>query len=82
MSARLEELQSVAYALARRGCNPTAPLGPQVEALVDALNDAEAKVNALLEVLYQVAVLGHGKCTIGKPLAEMVRAAITDQRAA
>lgn len=31
----------------------------------------------MFEALRHVAVLGHGKCTIGKPLAEMVRAALS-----
>lgn len=30
----------------------------------------------LVAALREVAVLGHGKCTIGKPLANMVRAAL------
>lgn len=30
----------------------------------------------LVTALREVAVLGHGKCTIGKPLADMVRAAL------
>lgn len=34
---------------------------------------AIAERDAALDVLREVAVLGHGKCTIGKPLAGMVR---------
>jgi len=37
---------------------------------------AEAERDRLREVLDHVAVLGHGKCTIGKPLADMIRAAL------
>lgn len=48
-------------------------------------NREEAEANArliaaapdLFAALAEVAVLGHGKCTIGKPLAEMIRAAIS-----
>lgn len=31
----------------------------------------------MAEALEHVAVLGHGKCTIGKPLAEMTRSALS-----
>ena len=34
----------------------------------------------LFDALEQFAILGHGKCTIGKPLAEMARAALAKAR--
>jgi hypothetical protein len=40
----------------------------------EAYEDVEAERDRLREVLDHVAVLGHGKCTIGKPLADMIRA--------
>lgn len=41
------------------------------------LDTLEAENAQLREALAHVAVLGYGKCTIGKPLAEMVRAALS-----
>jgi hypothetical protein len=51
---------------------------------IDPFTDEEAQENAyllaaapdLLAVVRQFAILGSGKCTIGKPLADMARAAI------
>lgn len=42
------------------------------EFIVRAANNHDGLVAALREV----AILGHGKCTIGKPLADMIRAAL------
>lgn len=45
-----------------------------------SISDADMRLIAaapeLFAALQQVAILGHGKCTIGKPLAEMVLAAL------
>lgn len=46
-----EELRQVAHAVAQRGCNPLAPLGPQVGALVRELGYTEAKTEHLLGVI-------------------------------
>jgi hypothetical protein len=35
----------------------------------------------MIEALEQVAILGHGKCTIGKPLAAMIFAALSKAKA-
>jgi hypothetical protein len=53
--------------------------GPVLEAAdeIERLTKEWAEVHsAMLAALKHVAVLGHGKCTIGKPLAYMVSAAI------
>lgn len=47
-----------------------------IHEVADALDQALAREADLLKVVIEFAVLGHGKCTIGKPLADMARAAI------
>ncbi len=47
---------------------------------IDKAHDIDDRFPAydeMLAALREVAVLGHGKCTIGKPLADMVRAALS-----
>jgi hypothetical protein len=38
--------------------------------------EAAARIAELEAALREVAVLGHGRCKIGKPLADMIRAAL------
>lgn len=40
-----------------------------------------ATVRALVEALEEYAVLGHGRCTIGKPAVEKARAALARAKA-
>lgn len=47
----------------------------QAEAL-RVMDEAADLLDKVETILGHIAVLGHGKCTIGKPLAEMVRAAL------
>lgn len=59
-------------------------VGCSVAPVSDVCDQPEAEANAslisaapdLLAVVQELAVLGHGKCTIGKPLADMARAAL------